>query len=107
MEYFYIILGFVILFALFDINEKLKKLLDKEKKNKLNLNDYLNKDVYIIINNENVTNFYLFSSSFKTVGRILDYDDNWFIFRYYNKSEKQTVTEYLKISDLESINEIK
>lgn len=101
------VLLFAILAILIDVEEKLRKMQVKEKSNRLDLSNYLNKDVYIVLNNDNVTNSYLFSSMMKTVGKIIDYDDTWFIFDYYNKSERKNITQYLKISDLKSINEIK
>lgn len=102
-----IFLLMIILVMLFDIEEKLKKMQVKEKKNHLNLSNYLNKDVYIVLDNDNVTNSYLFSTMIKTVGKIIDYDDTWFIFSYYNKNERKNTTQYLRISDLKSVNEIK
>lgn len=102
-----IFLGFVIIIILFDIEEKLKKLQAKVKQNHLDIGNYLNKQVYIVLDNENVTDYYLFNSITKTMGKIIDYDDTWFIFNYYNKSERKNITEYLKISDLKGINEIK
>lgn len=54
----------------------------------MDLSNYLNKDVYIVLNNDNVTDSYLFSSMMKTIGKIIDYDNKWFIFNYYNKSER-------------------
>lgn len=101
------VLLFAILAILIDVEEKLRKMQVKEKSKHLDLSNYLNKDVYIVLNNDNVANSYLFSSMMKTVGKIIDYDDTWFIFDYYNKSERKNITQYLKISDLKSINEIK
>ena len=106
MEFLYVILAVTILCKLSDVNDKLKKLLTQEKQNKLDFSDCLNKDVYIILNNDNVTDSYLFTSIMKTMGKILDYDDHWFVFRYYDKNKKQNVTRYLRTSDLLSINEI-
>lgn len=102
-----VFLSLLILAILFDIEERLKKMQFKEKTSCLNLSSYLNKDVYIVLDNDNVTNSYLFSTMLKTIGQIIDYDDKWFAFRYYNKSERKNVTQYLRISDLKSINEIK
>ena len=90
-----------------DIEEKLKKLQVKEKQNHLNIGNYLNKQVYIVLDNENVTDYYLFNSVTKTMGKIIDYDDTWFIFSYYNKNKRKNITQYLRISDLKSINVIR
>ncbi len=92
---------------LIDIEEKLKKLQVKEKQNHLNIGNYLNKQVYIVLDNENVTDYYLFNSVTKTMGKIIDYDDTWFIFSYYNKNKRKNITQYLRISDLKSINVIR
>lgn len=102
-----IFLGFVIVILLFDIEEKLKKLQVKEKQNHLNIGNYLNKQVYIVLDNENVTDYCLFNSVTKTMGKIIDYDDTWFIFSYYNKNKRKNITQYLRISDLKSINVIR
>lgn len=102
-----IFLGLVIIIILIDIEEKLKKLQVKEKQNHLDIGTYLNKQVYIVLDNENVTDYYLFNSITKTMGKIIDYDDTWFIFSYYNKNKRKNVTQYLRISDLKSINIIK
>ena len=101
-----IFIGFVIVIILIDIEEKLKKLQVKEKQNHLNIGNYLNKQVYIVLDNENVTDYYLFNSVTKTMGKIIDYDDTWFIFSYYNKNKRKNITQYLRISDLKSINVI-
>ena len=101
-----IFIGFVIVIMLIDIEEKLKKLQVKEKQNHLNIGNYLNKQVYIVLDNENVTDYYLFNSVTKTMGKIIDYDDTWFIFSYYNKNTRKNITQYLRISDLKSINVI-
>lgn len=102
-----IFIGFVIVIILIDIEEKLKKLQVKEKQNHLNIGNYLNKQVYIVLDNENVTDYYLFNSVTKTMGKIIDYDDTWFIFSYYNKTKRKNITQYLRISDLKSINIIR
>lgn len=102
-----VFLMFVILVILIDVEEKLRKMQVKEKSNHLDLSNYLNKDVYIVLNNDNVTNSYLFNSMMKTIGKIIDYDDTWFLFSYYNKNERKNITQYLRIIDLKSINEIR
>ena len=79
----------------------------KEKQNHLNIGNYLNKHVYIVLDNENVTDYYLFNSLTKTMGKIIDYDDTWLIFSYYNKNKRKNITQYLRISDLKSINVIR
>lgn len=107
MEYLYLAIGAAILLMLSDVKEKLNQLLKKEKQTHIDLSRYLHKDVYIVINNDNVTDSYLFNTMIKTIGRIVDYDDEWFAFSYYNKNKKQTITQYMRIADLESINEIK
>lgn len=102
-----IFIGFVIVIMLIDIEEKLKKLQIKEKQNHLNIGNYLNKQGYIVLDNENVTDYYLFNSVTKTMGKIIDYDETWFIFSYYNKNKRKNITQYLRISDLKSINVIR
>lgn len=84
----------------------LKNIINESLKNVENLCDLKNINM-TILDNDNVTDSYLFSTMMKTAGKIIDYDDTWFIFNYYNKSERKNITEYLKISDLKGINEIK
>ena len=102
-----VFLGFVILIVLIDIEDKLKKMKEKDKKNHFNLNSYLHKKVYIVVDNDAIQDAYLFSSSIKTLGEIIDYDDTWLIFCYYDKSKRKNTTQYLRIRDVKSINEIK
>jgi len=100
-------LCFVIIIILIDIEDKLKKQEPQEKTNPLNLKVYLNEEVYLELDNDKVKDSYLFSSVFKTIGKIIDYDDTWFIFSYYDKNKRKNITRYLRINDLKSINRIK
>lgn len=104
MEWVSFMLLFVIMSTQYTILEKIKKMSEKEKKNNLDLKEYLNKDVYIVLDNEDVTDSYLFSSITKTMGKILDFDETWIIFSYYNKSKRKNINQYFRISDIKSIN---
>lgn len=80
---------------------------DKKKKNPLNLDEYLNKNVCIEIDNDEINNSHLFSSIYNTSGKIVDYDNEWLEFRYKDKSKNRIVNKYFRIRDVISINEIK
>lgn len=107
MNWFFFI---VILLVLFDIKDKLNKLLKRDNKNnsnlQINLAQYKNKNVTITINNDDVEDAYLFSTFSNTVGKIIEYDKEWFIFSYYNKNNNTTTEQYLRIKDIESIDEV-
>lgn len=99
-----------ILFCLFDIQAKLNKLTKKEENNKkknsvkidMMIKDYIGKDVKIEVDDE-----VIFSIEFDVIGQIVDYDKDWFVFRYYHKSKKKYVKQYLRIKNLKSIDEVK
>lgn len=102
------------IFLLIDIEEKIRKLnrnseenlIFKSKKN-IAIKDYLNKSVNIILkDNSELTDAYLFSATSKTIGKIIDYDYEWIIFKYYNKTKKKNILQYIKILDIESIDEL-
>lgn len=100
-----------ILFCLFDIQGKLNKLTKKEEKNDKKKNNFkidmmikdcLGKDIKIEMSDD--VNFFI---EFGVVGRIVDYDKEWFVFRYYHQSKKKYVKQYFRIKDLKSIDEVK
>ena len=105
----------MVVFCLFDIEEKLKKLMTnnqeknntQKEKNKIILENYIGKKVSITIDNDDINDSYLFSSTSQTIGEITACDSSWFAFKYSNKSGKKTVTQYFRIKDLVSIDEIK
>lgn len=85
------------------INEKLDKLTKVQRKErKFNFKDYLGKTVSLSIDNEEISNSYLFGS---TIGVLKDYDEEWLLFEYQKK--KKTIEQYIRINDITSINEIK
>ena len=77
------------------------------EKNKIILENYIGKKVSITIDNDDINDSYLFSSTSQTIGEITACDSSWFAFKYSNKSGKKTVTQYFRIKDLVSIDEIK
>lgn len=110
------VFGIMVVSCLFDIEEKLKKIINNNQennnqsnktKNKKYLEQYINKKVSITIDNDDISDSYLFSSSSNTIGEITNYDDQWFSFKYYDKLKKSTVNQYIRIKDLVSIDEIK
>ncbi len=100
-----ILFGLIIGFG--TINEKLEKLKKQfqTENRKLNFKNYLGKPVSLIVNNENISDSYLFTSISSTIGIIKDYDREWLLFEY--QKNKKTIEQYIRISDITSINEIK
>lgn len=76
------------------------------KENYLPLESYINKKVSIEIDNDDISNVYLFSSMCNTTGEIIDYDNEWLEFRYKDKSKNKIVNKFFRIRDIVSINEI-
>ncbi len=107
--YFYII----IIILLIDLESKLNKVIknqeiksDDIKNSDFLLRNYLGKKVVLEIENDDIENEYLFSCGYETIGEIIDFDQEWFLFEYYNKGKKKTIKQYFRIKDLVSINEI-
>lgn len=71
------------------------------------LNDYICKKVEIEVINDDIENSYMFDSFRHTEGYILEYDNIWLSFKYYNKEKKSEVIQYFRRRDIKSINEIK
>ena len=109
------VFAIVIIFCLLDIEEKIKKLSDKIDKNgnennynkntKIVLEEYLNKDVCIILKDDaEISDGHLFFADQKNKGKIIDFDNKWVVFSLPKKKEK--IIYYIKISDIESIDVI-
>lgn len=102
------ILLMVVLLGFFDIENKLGKLVKKSNKKTLNkemIKSLVDRKVNLIIENENINNAYLFSSSSNIIGTIKEYDDVWICFEYQDKN--QVLNQYFRIADITSINEMK
>lgn len=112
--------GFLIIILLiFDLQSKIKDLTFKiyeasEGKNKskkssksLMLDEYIGKQVSLEIDNDDISNSYLFSGATigAPVGEIVGYDNVWIVFRYYDKSKKKYINQYFRRHDIISINE--
>lgn len=108
MEWFFFI---VLLLSILSVSSKVDKLnkIDtnnsKKEIGKFNLKDYLNKEVCIHIDNDDVTNSHLLSSIYNVVGIIKEFDNEWLLFEY--KDGNRLYNQYLRISDITSINEMK
>lgn len=87
-----------VVMCLIDIEGKLTKLLKPKKEKTISLASYLNKDVYIHIDNDDLLDIDLEN----TVGQIVDYDNEWFVFRFSCKNKY--IYQYLRVSDIESID---
>lgn len=101
----------IIIISLIDINSKISKIQNNNQKSddksKFIIENYIGKKVSIEIDNYDINDSYLFSPVYNTIGEIVECDDEWFLFRYYDKSKKQTVNQYMRICDIISIDEIK
>ena len=112
--------GFLIIILLIlDLQSKIKELTikvdniyEEKSKNKkisksLMLDEYKGKQVSIEIDNDDINNSYLFSGSVIgiQVGEIVDYDNIWIVFKYYDKSKKKYIKQYFRRRDIISINE--
>lgn len=78
----------------------------KENKKSFILENYLGKNVCLEVDNEDINNIYLFSSTLETTGEIVEYDNNWLLFKYYSKQKKKYIKQYFRRKDITSINEI-
>ena len=70
------------------------------------LDEYIGKKVTLEIDNEDIENWYLFHSTSDIEGEIIEYDNEWLLFRFYHKQKKKTIEQYLRRRDLVSINEV-
>lgn len=107
MEWFFFI---ILLLSILSVSSKVDKLIkndtnNKKESSKFNLKDYLNKEVCIHIDNDDVTNSHLLSSLYNVVGIIKEFDNEWLQFEY--KDGNRLYNQYLRITDITSINEIK
>lgn len=102
MEWIILIVSLIGFGTISEKLDKLKKEMKAERKT-IDLKKYLNKNVSLTIDNDEISNSYLFSSVFGTVGVIKDYDQEWVLFEY--KEKKKTIEQYIRISDITSINE--
>ncbi len=104
-----IILLVIILLILVDIERKINILHTKMQKSsrkqiKEFLQDYIDKKVIIVLNNDNVLNSELFEKDNNTAGIIRKYNDSWFLFEYEESGKIKN--QYFRISNLESIKEV-
>lgn len=84
--------------CLIDIEEKLQIIMKKDsttyKKETISFDQYRNKKVSIIVRDDDFFDSYLFSSLSNVTGKIIDFDDEWVIFQFYDKSKKMDRTIY-------------
>ena len=107
------VFAIVVIFYLLDIQDKIKKLSEKldnsisessQNKN-LVLSEYLNKDVYIVLKDDvEMSEQHLFFAGQKNKGKIIDFDNEWLMLKL--KKKKENIIYYIKINDIESIDEI-
>lgn len=101
-----IFLLFVIFLILLDIESKISKIdRKKELPKKITSNvlkEFVNKEVSINLENDNVSDSYLFNAISNTKGKIVEYDDEWMIFEY--KEKGKIIRRYFRIEDISSID---
>lgn len=101
----------IVIFTLIDIESKLSKLLPDERRNAkkgqsaLAFKEYLEKEVSISVDNDDLSDIYLFTAGNSVVGKIVDFDEEWLIFEYREKNKK--VLRYFRIRDIVGIEETK
>ncbi|MBQ2160365.1 MAG: hypothetical protein II444_00875 [Firmicutes bacterium] len=130
------LIGMLALVGIWEIDSKLKKLLraqgtensdDKKASSEpFSLSDLKNKKVKIFLNDESeVQDEFYFYGHDAVIGEIMDFDDSWLEFRFtaprYEKVpeakegtgeyklvplKNTTVTIYIRIADIESIDEV-
>lgn len=102
-----IFLLFVILLILLDMESKISKMArKKELPKKITSNkikELVDKEISINIENDNVSDSYLFNAISGTKGKIVEYDDEWIIFEYESKGK--IIRRYFRIEDISSIDE--
>lgn len=91
----YVILG-AILIAFSSLSSQLnsiKNKLDNQTKTRINLKDYLGKNVKLYLDDE---------YDIELTGEILSYDNKWFEFKENNKHKKSTI-HYKRVDNIKSI----
>lgn len=111
------VFAIILICYLSDIESKLKRVLENQDNNeiektigntnrKIVFNEYLNKEVCIVLKDDiEMSEQHLFYAGEKNKGIITDFDDNWIIFNL--KKKKENIKYYIRIKDIESIDEIK
>lgn len=96
----------ILIFGLIHLDEKLNKMMKlikvDSKNHSFDLKDYIGKKVFITIDNDEISNSYLFSSIFNKEITIIDFDKEWLVFEYEENKKKQR--QYIRLSDITSIN---
>lgn len=105
-----IFLLFVILFLLFDLESKVSKLNKKSTPNNKKftsseIKKLIDKTICINIQNDNISDSYLFNPISNTKGKIKECDEEWILFEYETK--KEVIKQYFRIMDVSSIDELK
>lgn len=115
MEWMWVVVAIAIVCSISSKVDAISKKIDNleygrpnsnNRRNNLLLDEYIGKKVTIEIDNDDIENSYLFDSTSDTKGEIIEYDDEWLLFKFYHKQKKKNVEQYLRRRDLVSINEV-
>ena len=99
-----------IIVLLIDIEDKIRKMnrnnflnVEEKKISNLTINEYKDKKVSIVLKDVGMLSDEL--NNTKVIGEIIDFDNEWIVYQHNTKKEK--ITRYIRISYIESIDEIK
>lgn len=106
MEYVFFILIIVLLSDIESKVSNLKRSVENNRRISINeIKNLIGKKVCINIENDDISNSYMFSPSFTTPGIIKAINNEWLLFEYETK--KEILEQYFRIHDIVSIDEIK
>ncbi|HAB66362.1 MAG TPA: hypothetical protein DCE23_03245 [Firmicutes bacterium] len=106
-------IGVILIIVLINIQGSISRLAVKmdngnkvssKNRKSLILENYVGKKVCLEIDNDDINNSYLFSSTLDTIGEIVEYDNEWILFRYEEK--KKMVSQYFRRKDVTGIYEV-
>lgn len=107
------VFAMAVIIMLIDLEEKVSKIyknikfnseINNKKENNIKLHEFKNKEVYINLNEDseiNLNSEFLYN---QIKGEIIDFDDEWIAFKFYNKNKKKNMCQYIKLIDIESID---
>lgn len=119
------VFAMAVIIMLIDLEEKVSKIyknikfnseINNKKENNIKLNEFQNKEVYIDLNEFQNKKVYInlnedseinLNSEFlynQIKGEIIEFDDEWIVFKFHNKNKKKNMCQYIKLIDIESID---
>lgn len=110
------VFAMVCIFMFIDLEKKADKLIriiqidgeHNEKKDKKEMNfkldEFVGKMVYINLNEDceiNINSEFLYD---QIKGEIIDFDNKWIAFKFYNKTKKKNICQFIRLIDIDSID---